>query len=246
MFLKLTIIMPSLAFLLGLEFIALRHEYVFAVLAVLAIFAFREGSRLGKKARFSILPILFVVSSAALLYLIGPTYEKQAFIILTSFMYYLLLLGTYRLGRYSGDQTARGMNMAAASTAIFFTYASFYGIYLNFSIPLYMLMLSYLVVTLLVAYQHFSIIKENDRRLVMIYSFLLGMVMAEMAWTMNFWPFGYLTTGVIALILYYVLWDLVQSYFLNLLSRKRVVANAVFFSALIVMVLLSSKWVPTI
>jgi len=64
--------------------------------------------------------------------------------------------------------------------------------------------------------------------------------MVELIWTMNFWPFGYLTTGVIALILYYILWDLTQSFFLKLLSKKRVVANMIFFSALIVIILLSS------
>ncbi|NTU66754.1 MAG: hypothetical protein HGB08_02395 [Candidatus Moranbacteria bacterium] len=246
MFLKLAILISSITFLLGLEFIVIKHEYVFAVILFLIFFAFQEGRKLGKKLRFSILPVLFVISSAALLYLVGLPYEQQIFIFLTTFMYYMMLLGIYRLERYEGDQTARGMNMAATSTVIFFTYAGFYGIYLNFMVPLYLLMLSYLVVTSLVTYQHFSIIKSEDKRLVFAYSFLLGLLMAEMIWTMNFWPFGYLTTGVIALILYYMLWDTVQSYFLNLLSRKRVVANAIFFSFLILLVLLTSKWTPVI
>lgn len=246
MFLKLRLLVPSMIFLMGLEFITLKHEYVWAILLLLIFFAFQEGVRLGKKARYSILPILFVISSAALLYLVGIFYEQQVFIILTTLMYYLMLLGTYRLERYEGDETARGMNMAAASTAIFFTYAGVYGLYLNFSVPLYILMFSYFLVTMLVTYQHFSIIKSDDKRLVFVYSFLLGLLMAEIAWTINFWPFGYLTTGVIALILYYMLWDTIQSYFLNLLSRKRVVANAVFFSFLILLVLLTSKWIPVI
>jgi len=246
MFLKLAILISSITFLLGLEFIVLKHEYVFLVILFLIFFAFQEGRRLGKKMRFSILPVLFVISSAALLYLVGLPYEQQIFIFLTTLMYYMMLLGIYRLERYEGDQTARGMNMAATSTVIFFTYAGFYGLYLNFMVPIYVLMLSYLVVTSLVTYQHFSIIKSEDKRLVFAYSFLLGLLMAEIIWTMNFWPFGYLTTGVIALILYYMLWDTVQSYFLNLLSRKRVIANAIFFSFLILLVLLTSKWTPVI
>lgn len=246
MFLKLAALIPSIIFFFGLEFITLKHEYVFAVIGILIFFAFQEGRRLGKKMRFSILPVLFVISSAALLYLVGLPYEQQIFIFLTTFMYYMMLLGIYRLERYNGDQTARGMNMAATSTAIFFTYAGFYGLYLNFAIPLYALMLSYLIVTTLVTYQHFSIIKGEDSRLVFAYSFLLGLLLAEIIWTMNFWPFGYLTTGVIALILYYMLWDTIQSYFLNLLSRKRVIANAIFFSFLILLVLLTSKWTPVI
>lgn len=139
------------------------------------------------------------------------------------------------------------MVMAATASTIFFTYASFYGIYLNFLVPLYILMIAYLVVTLLVSYQHFSIIKrDSDKLPVWIYSFLLSLAMTELIWTMNFWPFGYLTTGTIALILYYVLWDIIQSYFLKVLSRKRVVANTILFSVLIALILLSSKWIPVI
>jgi hypothetical protein len=204
------------------------------------------GRKIGGKWFFAVLPIFFTFSSVALLYLITLGFEQQIFIILSSAMYYLAMLSAYRLGLYAGDQTARGMNMASMATTIFFTYAGAYGLYLNFLVPLYYLMFVYLIVTLLVSYQYFLIIKSGDRKIVWMYSFLLALVMAEIVWTMNFWPFGYLTTGVIALILYYVLWDLAQSYFLNLLSKKRVVANIVFFSVMIVLVLLSAKWLPVI
>ena len=205
------------------------------------------GSRkIGGRWFFSVLPIFFTFSSLALLYLITLEFEQQIFIALASVMYYLSLLGAYRLGIYAGDKTARGMNMAAMAATIFFTCAGAYGLYLNFFVPLYYLMLVYLIVTLLVSYQYFSIIQSDNKKRAWTYSFLLALVMTELIWTMNFWPFGYLTTGVIALILYYVLWDLVQSYFLNILSKKRVVANMIFFSVLTVMVLLSAKWLPVV
>jgi len=205
------------------------------------------GSRkIGGRWFFSVLPIFFTFSSLALLYLITLEFEQQIFIALASVMYYLSLLGAYRLGIYAGDKTARGMNMAAMAATIFFTCAGAYGLYLNFFVPLYYLMLVYLIVTLLVSYQYFSIIQSDNKKRAWTYSFLLALVMTELIWTMNFWPFGYLTTGVIALILYYVLWDLVQSYFLNILSKKRVVANMIFFSVLTVIVLLSAKWLPVV
>jgi hypothetical protein len=161
-------------------------------------------------------------------------------------LYYLSLLGSYRLGRYDRDQTAIGMNMAGSVATIFFSYAGAYGLYLNFLVPLYYLMLAYLVVTLLVSYQHFSLVKRDNKKSVWTYSFLLALAMAELIWTMNFWPFGYLTTGVIALILYYVLWDLVYSHFAGKLSKRRVAANMVFFSVVIIFILLTSKWIPVI
>ena len=204
------------------------------------------GKKIGGKWFFAILPIFFTLSSVALLYLITLNFEQQIFILLAFGMYYLSLFGAYRLGLYADDRTAKGMNMAAMAATIFFTYTGAYGLYLNFLVPLYYLMFVYLMVTLLVSYQYFLIIKRDNRKTVWIYSFLLALIMTEIIWTMNFWPFGYLTTGVIALILYYVLWDLTQSYFLNLLSKKRVVANMVFFSVMIVLVLLSAKWIPVI
>lgn len=245
MFLKFRPLLYSLVFLAGLEVIIFKPSKVFILMSVLLFAAFYEGRKIGRKWKFSILPVFFTVFSIALLQLISIMYEKQIFTVLVSVMYYLALFGTYRLGLYNGDRTARGMIMASTSAAVFFTYAGAYGLYLNFLVPLYILMISYLVVTLLVSYQYFSIIQENKSK-VWIYSFLLALFMTELIWTMNFWPFGYLTTGVIALMLYYVLWDLTQSYFLNLLSRKRVVANMIFFSVMIILVLLSSKWIPVI
>lgn len=227
---------------------------MFFVVSLLFLISLFEGKKLGKKWRFSILPVLFTISTVALLYLVTLLYEQQIFILLASFIYYLCLFGAYRLGEYEKDQTARGMIMAATAATVFFAYASFYGIYLNFLVPLSVLMLVYLAVTLLVSYQYFALIypyfegemRQNSFKIIWIYSFLLALVMAELIWTMNFWPFGYLTTGVIALILYYILWDIVQSHFLSLLSRRRIVANAVVFSVLIAMILLSSKWIPVI
>lgn len=246
MFIKIRPLLFSLFFLCGLEAIVLKPEFARMVVAILFLISLYEGRKIGTKWKFSILPVFFTLSSVALLYLITLGFEQQIFIFISSAMYYLALFSAYRLGLYEKDQTARGMNMAATAATIFFTYAGAYGIYLNFLVPPYFLMLIYLLVTLFVSYQYFSIIRIGSNKAVWLYSFLLALIMAEIIWTMNFWPFGYLTTGVSALILYYVLWDLAQSHFLNLLSKKRVVANMVFFSSLIVLVLLSSKWIPVI
>ncbi|KKR21413.1 MAG: hypothetical protein UT50_C0008G0013 [Candidatus Moranbacteria bacterium GW2011_GWA2_39_41] len=246
MFLRFQPLLQSLIFLLGLELILWKEEWVGWIISALLIISAYGAKKIGGRWFFAILPIFFTLSSVTLLYLITMSLEEQIFIVLASGMYYLSLFGAYRLGLYAGDQTARGMNMAAMTATIFFTYSASYGMYLNFFVPLYYLMTVYLLVTLFVSYQYFLIIKPDNQKTAWIYSFLLALVMSELIWTMNFWPFGYLTTGVIALILYYVLWDLVQSFLLNLLSKKRVVANMVFFSVIISLVLLSAKWLPVV
>ncbi|MFZ2192733.1 MAG: hypothetical protein WAV31_00630 [Candidatus Moraniibacteriota bacterium] len=221
-------------------------DWVIAISIALLLFSLREGKVVGKKWKFSVLPIFFTLSSVALLYLIGVPYEQQIFIFLASAMHYLAIFGAYRLGKYEKDQTARGMNMAATSATIFFAYASAYGLYLNFLVPIYILMLAYFLITFLVSYQYFSIIKHDQNRVTWVYSFILGLLMTELVWVMTSWPFGYLTTGVIALILYYMLWDIIQSHFLNILSKKRAIISAIFFSFLIILILLTSKWTPVI
>jgi hypothetical protein len=270
MFLKLRPLLCSLVFLAGLELIVFFHRHVFIVALFLLIFSFYEGWKLGGRWKFSVLPTFFAVSSVSLLYLIALNYEQQVFILLATFIYYLSVLGAYRLNHYDQDKTARGMIMAATVATLFFAYSSAYGLYLNFLVPLYSLMLAYLFVTALVSYQYFSIIYSfagddlhinpnlnitefmgektsmGDKKSAWIYSLLLALIMSELIWTMNFWPFGYLTTGVIALILYYTLWDIVRCYFLDSLNKKRVIGNVILFMFLIGFVLTSAKWIPVI
>jgi hypothetical protein len=232
-------------FLIALELIVLYHRHVPIIVIFLLLISLSQGKIVASKWKFSILPAFFSLSSAALLYLITAHYQEQIFILIATFLYYLSILGAYRLGKYEKDQTARGMNMAASSATIFFTYASAYGIYLNFLVPLWSLMLVYLLVTLLVSYQYFSLIYDYPKTS-WVYSLVLALAMSEVVWALSYWPFGYLTTGAVALILYYVLWDIVQSHFLNILSKRRVVANVAFFSLIIATILLTSKWIPVI
>jgi len=244
MFLKLQPFLHAILFLIGFELIFFKVGAAFFIAGILIVISIYNGAKLGGRWFFSVLPSCFTLSALMLLYLITGAIDKQIFILVSTGIYYLALLGTYRLGSYMNDQTAKGMDMAVMAITIFFAYAGAYGIYLNFFVPLYYLMLAYWTVTILVSFQYFAIIRNGSGREIWTYSFLLAFVMAEMVWVMNFWPFGYLTAGVIALIMYYVLWDLIQSHFLNVLNRKKVAVNMVFFPILIACILLSAKWLP--
>ncbi len=245
MFIKIRPLLFSLFFLLFLEVLVFFPSRVFWVAGVLLIFSVWAGITMGKRWIFSVIPFFFTLSCIGLLYLISLNLEEQIFIILSSGIYYLGLYGINRLGSYIKDQTALAMLATTLTATVFFSFSSFYGIYLNFLIPIYVLMLIYFSTTFLISLAYFLLIQGN-KKTVLIYSFILALIMSELIWTMNFWPFGYLTTGVIALILYYILWDLIRSHFLNILSQKRVVVHLIFFSILIVLVLITSKWLPII
>jgi len=245
MFFHFKIILYALLFTLGLEIFVFEQGYGMLIASVILLVAIWGSRKIGKRWLFTITPFFFVFSSTLLLYLIDSLIEKHIFIFLSTILYYLVLLGIYRLNAYEKDQTARGMVAASGTAALFFFYTSIYGVYLNFPIPLWVLMALFFFATVPISFQYFSLIKEN-RRTVFLYSMILGLSMAEIAWIVNFWPFGYLTTGVISLIFYYILWDLTQNHFLNLLSKRRVVANVVFFTFLAALILTSSRWLPIV
>jgi len=245
MFIKIRPLLFSLLFLLSLEVIIFFPSRVFWIMGIILVFSAWAGITMGKRWIFFITPSFFALSCIGLLYLISINLEEQAFVVLSSLIYYLGLYGINRLGLYNKDRTALAMLMTTLTATIFFSFSSFYGIYLNFLVPIYVLMLAYFLVAFLISLVYFSLIQDN-KKTAMVYSLTLALIMSELIWTMNFWPFGYLTTGVIALILYYILWDLIRSHFLNILSKKRVVINLIFFSLLTTFILVTSKWLPII
>jgi hypothetical protein len=245
MFIKIRPLLFSLFFLLSLEIIIFFPVSVFWIMGITLVFSMWAGISMGNRWVFSIMPFFFALSCIGLLYLISFNLEEQVFILLSSGIYYLGLYGTNRLGLYEKDQTALAMLATVLMAAIFFSFSGFYGIYLNFLVPIHVLMLAYFLITFFISLAYFFLIQDK-KKMAVVYSLVLALIMSELIWTMNFWPFGYLTTGSIALILYYILWDLVRSHFLNILSKKRVIINLIFFFLLIFFVLITSKWLPTI
>ncbi len=241
MFLHLKSIVYAIIFFTGLQLIFLDKGLVWYTAIFLTLFSIVSAKKITGKHIYSAVPVIFTFSSIMLFYLIDSSFERQSFIILSSLIYYLIFLGIYRLKNYAKDQTAKGIVSGGLAFTIFFFYAGFYGLYLNFSIPLWFLMAVFLASTFILSYYYFSIVSK-DKKKVLSYSLILGLSMAEISWVINFWPFGYLTTGVIALIFYYVFWDLTQCYFLEKLSKERVVKNLIFFSLLIGLILFTSRW----
>jgi len=243
MIFKFRIITLCLFFIAVLEFGIFRPDFFLAIITFLFLFGIISGRKLGGRWIFSSLPAIFSISATGIFFLASSFWQRQIILLISASFLYLIFLGIFRIREYASDQTGRAMIAAGTAAAIFFAFSSSYGIYLNFLVPLWILMLVYFLITIFLSFQYLALIKE-DRVKIWTYSLILSLIMMEIIWTQSFWPFGYLTTGVISLILYYVLWDLTQGYFLNLLSRKRVAANLIILSLATIMVLLSAKWLP--
>lgn len=242
-----TVFFWSVIFALGLEVIAVNpifpswSWYFFSILP-LVIISLIASRRITKRYTDAFVPGLLSFVAPTLLSLIDHPSQRQAFVVLSSIMYYFALLGIYRLRHAPEDKTAKSFLYSAAMAAMFFFYTGVYGFYLNFSFPLWGLMLIYFFGTALTSYETFLGVENRERSRMRLYSVLLGLVMGEMAWVMSIWPFGYLTTGAAALIFYYVIWDIALDGFRNKLSLKKAVARVVFFFILIAVLLMSTPW----
>ena len=218
---------------------------IVVLLLILLMYFYQVAKRVSQRWSMTPMPLLFTLSTWGLLYFVQSRNQQYVLIILAAIAYYLVHICLYRLHVYYKDETARGIIAAGSIATFFLFYAMSYGIYLNFDIPLWVLIVVLTSVTILISFQYLWLINENKKN-VLNYSLILGLIMAEIIWVLNFWPFGYLTTGVITLIFYYVFWDLVRSYFLDELSKKRVITNMVFFGILVALVLSSTRWLPIV
>lgn len=244
-----TIVFWTIVFLIGLQIIASNPivptwDWYFSSIMPLILISFFASRKITKRFSDAFLPGLISLTTPLLLSLIDPLGIRKIFVIVSGGMYYLAWLGAYRLRHAPDDQTARAMLNTAAMATIFFFYAGIYGFYLNFEFPLWGLMLLYFLGTTLLSYGTFIGIerRQGRRERAWLYSVLLGLLMAEIVWVMSFWPFGSLTTGALALIFFFMLWDISFDTFEHNLSLRKAVIRIVFGLTLITILLLSTPW----
>lgn len=247
MFFHLTIFIWTIAFFLSLELLALNPTlsewsgYGFSVL-FLSLIAAISVKRVTKKYAGIPIPLLFAISTPTLLFLIDQLSHRQLFTLLASLAFYSLLLGLYRLRFAPRDETARAFLSASGMAALFLFFASMYGLYLNFTVPLPVLLLVFFLGTLGVSYQTFFSAASGDRKQAVLYASFLALVSAEAVWVASFWPFGYLTSGAVLLVFFSLLWELLLSGLAGTFSRKRMYTRVIFSVFLFALLLSSSPW----
>ena len=243
-----TIFIWALIFSAGLWLVSLFvsaelswSRYLFSIggLFLVSMFAVR---RITHRSINVVVPALLSVTAPILLSLIDAPAERQVFVGIVGGMYYLSLLALYRLHHAHIDQTAQSILAVAVMASLFFFYSGVYGFYVNFNFPLWGLMILFCIGTAVASYQTFIHRERHDRKRVILYSVILGLVMGECAWVFGFWPFGYLTTGAIALILYFLLWDIAFTGFYGEMSLRKTLVKTIFALALVVLLLLSTPW----
>ena len=246
MFLYFPAIFQSVIFALILEFLSFYRGFFWSLLFIFLLLSIISFRIVTKTWSGWYIALVFFLSIWSILHLIDYNAEKQIFVIISFLVNYFLFFGIYRLKDKPDSRTARAVISMSLMAVAFLFFAATYGIYLNFNVSYWGLMFFYFFNMTLLSYQYFDIVIEDNNRLALVYSLILGFVTLEMAWVVNFWPFGYLTTGVVLLMFYYVIWDIAQNYFSNIISIKKVVINLILFLIASGAVLYSSIWLPNI
>lgn len=246
----LPIAVYAVIYMVGL-FVAVQYAlsdflYVGIAISILTLLSAVAGRMIARHFFFAIVPVLLSIASLVLLFFIDSLRQQQIITFVVGLLVYAVTLGSYRLSKQPRDAVARGMVVAGATTAVFFAYSAIFAVYLNFIISQWLVGFCVFVVTVVISWQYFVMIAHGRFVQTIVYSIALGLVLTEVSMSAIMWPFGYLTTSVVLLMIYYILWDLGQAFFLDRLSKTRLIINVIFFLCIATMVLLSAQWLPVV
>lgn len=248
MLFHVTVLLFSVAFFLSLLIISERsivpawsfYATTCGSLIALSVIAAR---RLTGYWYTAYLPSTLAFSVPFLLSLMDRGVETRIFIIAASVLYYLALLGVYRLYQAPQDKTARAMLNLAALASLFFVYAATYGLYLNYEVPLALLLGSFFAASFVVAFQtFFAVTIPKDARSALLFAFVVGLLVTELMWVMHFWPFGYVTVGMSMLVFFFLLWKIGSDFLQGEIETKQFMIQASILLLLLVLLIVSANW----
>lgn len=243
MFLRFNVLFLAILFAVNLWTAANYENYSTWIGIVFSLVLIVAARLVVGRWKYLVLPAILVPGSVFLLFLIDSPSEVKIFEILASTVFYFAVLAGWRLNQYKKDETAKAMYNLTTIAALFCWYAAAYGWYLNVALPIWILMVIFAVVTFLVTIASLTINGlEWEKRL--IYSVFLSCLAVQTVWVQNFWPFGYLTTAVVALIIYCVGWEIIINFFLERITLRAVAFEVLFLIGSITLILLSTKWYP--
>lgn len=191
------------------------------------------------------LPSTLALSVPLLLSLIDRGFETRVFIIVASVLYYGSLLGIYRVRLNGSDKTARALLNVAALASLFFVFTATYGLYINYEVPLAVLLGVYFFSSFIVTFQTlYGVVETKKRELkpILLFAFSVGMLITELIWVVHFWPFGYLTIGVSMLTHFFFLWHIAFDCMRGQLAMKQIIQESMALLILLALLVLTSPW----
>ncbi len=259
-------IIPPVIFFVMMRFffesLGLSYLSLFALFLISALSAFWITKH---RLLPIILTMLFTTSSVLFLLTLGKNNFQQLYIIFSSILFAVTLIGLNRFFMQQENLKQKekmevkildsgfNLNQSIVLISIFLLSSGMYGIYLDFDLPVWSIMLAFFTSiffsTLYLTKINFLKSKALELHLdsfknktFTFYSFLFGFIALELVWIISFLPVNHLTVGAVILSFYYSFWNILRTYLRNRLSRKIVFSNLVFFTLAIGLIFITSKW----
>lgn len=250
-----SLILPILYFL-SLELVLIRPSLFFWVALALIVASILGVLQISKRRRLflAICPLMFLVASFFLLPLIGGEIVIHIYVILAAFVFWLCFFqlrlffsSEEKLLKNSLD-LGRSLNLAAC----FLWFSGIYGLYINFYPSLWLVSLGAFFGGLLLSFHFLRLslftTSETSNYLPPL-KFVLAVLIISLSifqifWALLFWPFTYLTIGVVLVIIYYIALNIWQSKFRGTLSRGLILKRLFLGGVLVALILATSKWLP--
>lgn len=213
-----------------------------SVVVPLLIMSGIAGHKLLRRTVRIFVPILLSFVVPLLLSLIDNPLNIITFVIISSFLYYAAFLSLYRLKSAPEDQTAQAILHATLMASSFFFFSGITGLYINFTFPLALMMLTVMFVISNITFVSFLAVSREDKHQNFLYSTLVGFLMGELFFVASFWPFSYLTVGSVLTSMYYLFWVIALDSFQDTLSLRKAIVRIILVAMLVIFVLLTSPW----
>lgn len=184
---------------------------------------------------------IFSLSVSGLIFFVNSFFVRQVIVGIALALLFFSMREYQRLNR-SQELSLKGILFVFHFMTLFFFFTFSLAVHINFAIPQIVLMFFYGLVVFLTSLHSFLSVHITEVKRSLQYSLLLAFLFLQLAWFIHFWPFGYLTTGVILLVIYYVLWDLFQSHFEKTLRLQRFFTDIILLIVLVGIVLVSTPW----
>jgi len=208
---------------------------------------------------------VFTTSIVLFLFTLSKNSFQDSYVIFSSLLFVFALVGLNKFfsqrKKYDYQEVVNkkilcfgfNLNQTIVLFSVFFLSSGIYGIYIDLNFPVWMAMTAVFVgVSILTFYfVKMNFLKNKIAKARMIssadktfafYSFLFGLLVAEIFWAMSFLPANHLTVGSIILCFCYAFWSILQERLESKLTRKSVFFKLLFFVVAAGIILATSKW----
>lgn len=212
---------------------------------VVAIIFFLSDNKFNFEFLNSLLtPLLFYISIFLFSLFLENTLLKICFPFLAGFLTYIyteqLLFYRYFQSRYQAN-SLENTSFYLGILSLFFFSSSLFGFYIFLHAPKSFLLIAAVLVTLLLNYQLFWVLKVNFWE-TWPYNTVLTLAVFEFFFVLTFLPTSFIVNGAMLAILYYLTLGLLRYHFIDQLDLKVIKRYLIIGGAMLVFVAFSARW----